>query len=233
MSNEMSNKTVRFNPEGKNLELILRAPDGSGMSEIYALWQDFDYRIVSNLDSIAIYGFSSLKIASRYKDEQAVLSFFEEVKKRFDDGKIPLNRHIPGIDEAFGPILMCEAYNRVLNTFGYFMVTEKLDFLGYHILRTYSKGELLNGITDFNILMEYKFEENLKDEEMINAYLDIYHKELQITYASRKRCYVVREVIAPSYFSNKKCINAVYSEPLMFVFARPKLDLNNRAARHI
>lgn len=36
----MKTRTVKYHPEKKNFELILNAPDGAGMSEVYALWQD-------------------------------------------------------------------------------------------------------------------------------------------------------------------------------------------------
>lgn len=223
----MKTRKVNYHPEKKNYELIFTAPDGSGMSEVYALWQDDeDYAIVSNLDSNAIYGRSYKKIASSYKDETAVLSFFEEVQKSFDEGKIPLDRYIPGATEPFGPQYMCAAYNLALNTFGYFILTEKAHFLAYHILNIYSKGDLKNGFTSslgYNTLCD--LEKHVLTEEMMDIYLDNYDKTLEIRYLAKRRCYFVCYLIPTDPPERAWCKNFDYSEPVMIIFDRPRVRL--------
>jgi hypothetical protein len=231
----MNKSRVKYNPEAKNFELILRAPDGSGISEVYALWQDYDYKIVSNLDSRAIYHKKRSKIEKYYRNEEAVLLFFEEVQKSYEAGTIPLDRYIPGIKEPFGPKLMCEAFNRALNTFGYFVITEQSDFLAYHILRTYSKGDIGGGYghKDYFKFMK-EFNENLKTEEMMNTYLDLYQEDLEIIHSSVKRFYYVQQVLDPGgRDENGNYHMAVYTEPLAFFFARPKLAIHNRPVRYL
>jgi hypothetical protein len=223
----MKTRKVKYHPEKKNFELLLKAPDGSGMSEVYALWQDDeDYAIVSNLDSNAIYGRSYKKVEMRYKDETAVLSFLEDVQQSYDAGKIPLDRYIPGVTEPFGPKIMCEAYNQALNTFGYFMLTEKTDFLAYHILRIYSKGDLKNG---FSSSLGYKtlsdLEKHVLTEEMMNTYLDNYDEALEVRYLAERRCYFVCYLIPTDPPERAWCKNFDYSEPVMIIFDRPRVRL--------
>jgi hypothetical protein len=231
----MKTRTVKYHPEKKNFELILNAPDGSGMSEVYALWQDDeDYAIVSNLDSNAIYGRSYKKVEMRYKDETAVLSFLEDVQKSFDAGKIPLDRYIPDVTEPFGPKLMCEAYNLALNTFGYFMLTEKTDFLAYHLVRIYSKGDLSGGASDrIGYQTLEALEKHLLTEEMMDAYLDIYHKDLEISYFQKRRCYFLCELLPVGPPEDGEYCYYEYSKPLMIIFARPKRPMHKRQTWYI
>lgn len=231
----MNKSHVKYDPKAKNFRLILRAPDGSGISEVYALWQDFGYKIVSNLDSRSIFKKKSTKIEKLNFNEEAALNFLKEVKKSYEEGNIPLDRYIPEIKEPFGPKRMCDAYNRALNTFGYFVITEQSDFLAYHILRTYIKGDIMGGYEHkdyFKFMKEFK--ENLKTEDMINTYLDLYDEDLEIIHSSVKRCYYVKQLVNPDgYDENGNYHMAVYTEPLAFFFARPKLNIHNRPVRYL